>query len=186
MKSENTLEPIEMASVQQNAEMREERYRYSRKMLETYPEHFLYGSSRPDALKALEKLKETMDKEGHMDHWIYHDKYVCRIQRNTFGDWCGYVGVPAGHPCHGMNYNEVDNDVEVHGGLTFSELVHNWAKDRMWFFGFDCGHAFDINFISIRTGMNFPEMTYKDKEYVTAETNKLAKQLEEMEKKNKK
>lgn len=30
----------------------------------------------------------------------------CLIVRNTFGAWCGYVGVPPGHPLHGVKYSD--------------------------------------------------------------------------------
>ena len=33
----------------------------------------------------------------------------------------GYVLIPEGHPLHGTHYNNIN--VDVHGGLTFSELV---------------------------------------------------------------
>lgn len=28
--------------------------------------------------------------------------YPCRMRRNAFGAWCGYVGLPPGHPWHGL------------------------------------------------------------------------------------
>lgn len=40
---------------------------------------------------------------------------------------CGYVRVPAKHPWHGMNYDEIDAD--VHGGLTFSQIEPCKHKD---------------------------------------------------------
>lgn len=44
----------------------------------------------------------------------------CLAVRNLWvtGSWCGYVGVPPGHPAHGANYHDVD--ARVHGGLTFA------------------------------------------------------------------
>ena len=38
----------------------------------------------------------------------------------------GYVFIPKEHPLHGVDYNEVYNmypDLEVHGGLTFSDYA---------------------------------------------------------------
>jgi hypothetical protein len=64
----------------------------------------------------------------------------CQIKRNPhMGMLCGYVGVPSGHLLFGRHYDEVDAHVEVHGGITFAE-----ARDGLWQFGFDCGHAWDI------------------------------------------
>lgn len=38
-----------------------------------------------------------------------------------FGWGNGYVLIPEDSPLHGKDYNDID--VDVHGGLTFSELV---------------------------------------------------------------
>ena len=73
----------------------------------------------------------------------------------------GYVAVPPEHPLHGVNYNDVDN-IEVHGGLTFSNSMEEikadgWHDDTecigfdsfddipkdYWVFGFDTAHAYD-------------------------------------------
>lgn len=69
-------------------------------------------------------------------------KYDCLIVRNHMGALCGYVGVPPGHPFHGVDYGtcpvacEQDRDedaweycehrpdqmVTVHGGVNFAEF----------------------------------------------------------------
>lgn len=62
------------------------------------------------------------------------------------GDYyCGYVGVPPSHPLYQINYMQVDDDVDVNGGLTYSRMADSWrtTKDEFkdyWFFGFDCAH----------------------------------------------
>lgn len=72
--------------------------------------------------------------------------------RSRFGNWCGYAGVPPGHPWYQSDYNDVD--VSVHGGLTYAEFcdetggpICHVAKPgepaRVWWLGFDCGHAMD-------------------------------------------
>lgn len=55
----------------------------------------------------------------------------------------GYVGVPPGHPWYGINYNSID--VDVHGGLTFSEhkLPFCELDDEIWWVGFDVCHYGD-------------------------------------------
>ena len=82
----------------------------------------------------------------------------CLAVRNPrAGYWCGYVGVPPGHPLHGKDYSEVD--FEVHGGLTFADECtpgENEAQgichvpepgepDHVWWLGFDCAHAWDFS-----------------------------------------
>jgi hypothetical protein len=84
----------------------------------------------------------------------------------------GYVLIPEGNVLHGVHYNDID--VDVHGGLTFSELVDSdmvdvWpelSKDDIgsWMIGFDTCHYQD-------TPNNWPE------ESVLEETNRLKKIL---------
>jgi hypothetical protein len=83
--------------------------------------------------------------------------FVCLALRNDrSGNWCGYLGVPPGHPWHGKDYGELD--VRVHGGLTYGEkcmedprpdrerVCHvplEGESDDVWWLGFDCHHACD-------------------------------------------
>lgn len=67
----------------------------------------------------------------------------------------GYVIIPTGHKLHGMSYDDIENkfDIQVHGGLTFGELLtENWvdhwpelnADDvGSWMVGFDTCHYRD-------------------------------------------
>jgi hypothetical protein len=72
------------------------------------------------------------------------------------GHWCGYVGVPPGHPWHGVEASEIA--VDVHGGLNFADACTHDERpprerichvpeagesDAVWWLGFDCLHAFD-------------------------------------------
>ena len=60
----------------------------------------------------------------------------------------GYVVLPKGHKYHGSEYDEID--VNVNGGLTFSESVDSLDWDELtekdkggWVIGFDTAHAWD-------------------------------------------
>ncbi len=80
----------------------------------------------------------------------------CMIVRNRRGALCGYVGVGPDHPTHGKDYHEC-RDVRVHGGLTFAggcaesgdpskfvcHIPQPGRPDKVWWFGFDCAHAYD-------------------------------------------
>lgn len=57
---------------------------------------------------------------------------------------CGYVGLPEGHPLHGIQCDHVE-DVAVHGGLTFSGQAASlgWPDDGLWYLGLDCAHLGD-------------------------------------------
>lgn len=86
----------------------------------------------------------------------------------------GYVLIPEGHPLHGKPYDDIE--VDVHGGLTFSELVdedmiNHWGEKLLskediggWLVGFDTAHYSD-------NMCNWP------KEAVQAEANRLRDQL---------
>lgn len=78
---------------------------------------------------------------------------ACLALRNSFGAWCGYVGVPPSHRLHGHPYRDVDTYIDVHGGLTFaaacapdpdpSKGICHEAATEVWWFGFDCLHCGD-------------------------------------------
>lgn len=87
--------------------------------------------------------------------WVDSDTDLdCLIVRNRWGSLCGYVGVPAGHSLYEVPYQRID--VDVHGGLTFSDkcadsddgtgICHipfeGRTHDIHWL-GFDCGHFSD-------------------------------------------
>ncbi len=113
------------------------------------------------------------------------DGFACILHRN--GSWCGYVAVPPGHPWHGKGYDEVrvanDEWPDVHGGLTYSEKCHGAVchvakpgeSDDVWWLGFDCNHSGDVSLSDI-TAPGLRYGTYRDVEYVRAETMKLAAQ----------
>lgn len=119
----------------------------------------------------------------------------CLLSRNPFGfNWCGYVGVPKNHPFFGRDYSRLR--FEVHGGLSYSRecnghLCHGGDSPSVsasvtlqpiWWFGFDCGHAYDLRpgdaAIQRAIGLRpWVPPFYRNKRYVTTETEKLASQL---------
>lgn len=132
-------------------------------------------------------------------HWVDQATDLdCLMVRNRSGQWCGYVAVTEEHPLFGQDYEAAD--VEVHGGLTFADFCDENAPeghgichmplpgrpDKVWWFGFDTGHAWDISPILAVTcpelyrtysGEAWPANSYKDVTYVQAECESLAKQL---------
>lgn len=118
----------------------------------------------------------------------------CLISRGPSGALCGYVGVPPGHPWHGMDYDRID--VDVHGGLTYADacdegghICHVPAPGRpkdVWWLGFDCAHAFDLcpryeDLYKDRPWLSpvctTPLGVYRDVAYVRAEVTGLARQV---------
>lgn len=125
-----------------------------------------------------------------------HAGLPCLAIRNRLGAWCGYAAVPRSHPYYGMHHEMTDLD--AHGGLTYTGLCHGGIchvpapgePDDVWWFGFDCAHAFDFTpalneipeIVALRAQYHTPpewEDVYRPLAYVQAETNKLAEQLAE-------
>lgn len=143
------------------------------------------------------------DNEPDKVQWN-HAGFACLAVRNRMGAWCGYVGVPNGHPDYEKHYDNVD--VHVHGGLTYSNkcqpegpichIPEPGFPDDVWWLGFDLLHGGDDSpgMMKIRTDLD-PERkiekkfedefgplnrwrdVYRNLKYVTKETNHLAKQL---------
>jgi hypothetical protein len=119
-----------------------------------------------------------------------HAGLPCFTNRHPrYGFWCGYAGVAPGHPHYGKNYQQLE--VEVHGGLTYSApcwpICHTpkpGEPDDVWWFGFDCGHAWDLSpgrrmgRCGLDAERDDPEWkTYRDLAYVRRQTELLAEQL---------
>ena len=126
------------------------------------------------------------------------------VRHPTMGNWCGYVAVSEGHPYFGKDYKDVgkeytdvETDIDCHGGLTFSGFCREDDKehgichvpapgepDRVWWLGFDCGHAYDlapglvatIESIGCRS---WPGDVYRNLAYVQKECAEIARQLHE-------
>lgn len=118
----------------------------------------------------------------------------CLVKRSPLGgNLCGYVGVSEGHPWLGKDYDDID--AEVHGGLTYAGFCQEGDEartichipgpgepGRLYWLGFDCGHAWDVS-----PGMDArypdffrdPTVTYKTVAYVKAECARLAAQAAE-------
>jgi hypothetical protein len=137
------------------------------------------------------------DSEDDRYEWR-HGGYPCLAVRGPMGAWCGYVGLPPGHPWHGKDYDSVD-DVEVHGGLTYSKDCHGLICHTpregepadVWWIGFDCAHCFDLvpgmEALLIKIGHQKQctvlqeEDVYRDLAYVEREVNSLARQAKRKE-----
>jgi len=59
---------------------------------------------------------------------------------------CGYVGIPKEHKFYGIDYSNIESDIYVHGGLTYSNNDEAYPiKSDLWWLGFDAAHAGDTN-----------------------------------------
>lgn len=140
-------------------------------------------------------------------------KCIVLVNHNTIR--CGYVAVDKSSPLYGKDYDELNNKVDVHGGVTYSdhlEYVTSRAEDmELWGIGFDCGHYNDL--FAVEDALKYgivEEKTYKafkhlndislsfrpdtifgvpnvcDTEYVKCEVIRLAEQIKELEDNNEK
>lgn len=116
----------------------------------------------------------------------------CLMKRNILGAWCGYVGVPEGHPWYEKSYAELDESVDVHGGLTYDghcqegdearticHIVAPGEPDNVWWLGFDCAHWNDL-MPTKKFQAGWPLIAhevYRDVAYVQAEIDRLAQQV---------
>lgn len=62
---------------------------------------------------------------------------------------CGYVAVPKDHPFYGKEYCDIEDKIEVHGGLTFSGKLKD--LEDLWF-GWDYAHYGDFTWPFVMTG----------------------------------
>ena len=96
----------------------------------------------------------------------------------------GYVAVPPEHPFHGKHYDEVNETVNVHGGLTFAEKAGDCISCMA-----DCGEA--INFDSFDEipkdywvfgfdTMHWGDDETLDRNWCINETNNLLSQFEDI------
>ncbi len=146
---------------------------------------------------------------GEMVDGIWHDEpdrvefkhagIQCLAKRGPHGNWCGYVGVPPGHPWHGehgINYREDSlGEVDVHGGITYSAACDHdngichvpepGEPEHLFWQGFDCGGAFDLQPMVLTWSLNrggYEGMgigdVYRDLAFVTAEIKRLAEQAQ--------
>lgn len=127
---------------------------------------------------------EVSVKEHPEKYEFVHASLRCKVNRNTFYCWCGYVTLPESHPLFGKPMEVIEKLVVVHGDLTY-------GNKQEGVYGFDCGHLEDMHPMSAylaKVMPNFKELddslflggkprTYKDYQFVVRETKLLAEQL---------
>jgi hypothetical protein len=91
------------------------------------------------------------------------------VLNNKLQHRCGYVGIDKENPLYEIDYNELENYIFVHGGLTYSGYLDFLQKD-LWYFGYDCGHSMDKNIIN-------PNGIERTLNYCVDECENLANQL---------
>jgi hypothetical protein len=101
------------------------------------------------------------------------DGFKTEIRRNSeLGHLCGYVFLDRNHKYYGINYNDLD--IDVHGGLTFSE-----QEGKYWKIGFDCAHGGDyVPYSNPKYRSNRINVEeYRNVEYVRTEIKNIINQM---------
>lgn len=119
--------------------------------------------------------------EAEPDHleWAEGSIY-CVIQRTPMGTFCGYVGIPHGHPLYGASYKDDRFAMlDVHGGLSFSsrELpgTDKPFSGHLWWLGFHCANVYDYVPDSELNYGTKDIRAYKDRAFVVNEVNGVAR-----------
>lgn len=125
------------------------------------------------------------DGEPDKAQWE-HNGVACMVRRGPMGAWCGYVGVPPGHPLYDGHDEPA---LECHGGVTYGARCDGDEEtgichvpgpgdpDPLYWIGFDCGHSWDVVptvDAKFRLG---GDQVYRDYGYVRQETERLADQV---------
>lgn len=115
--------------------------------------------TREERIKAMGE-GPWVDEPDHVA-WRSAHGYPCILHRALHasdkggGHWCGYVGVPPGHPWHGQPMDSSFDGPEqprVHGGITYAEPCNGHIchvpepgeSDDVFWLGFDAAHAGDL------------------------------------------
>jgi len=78
-------------------------------------------------------LHKGLDPDFKIGDW--------NINLNMIGGWGnGYVGIPIWHPFYKKDYDELNEYIQIHGGLTFSDYDD---EENLWIIGFDTNHPMD-------------------------------------------
>lgn len=59
--------------------------------------------------------------------------------------YCGYVGIDKTNDLFEVNYHDdkIEEKIDVHGGVTFSDFGNQYLDKKLWWLGFDCAHYGD-------------------------------------------
>jgi len=106
-------------------------------------EHAVGTGEHYDLLDRTTWSSGPWDKEPDAVAFQYHGLWCSIARHPLMGTLNGYVRVPAGHPWHGIGYEQLRHVVDVHGGPTFADCGDAGDEDA-WYVGFDCGHSFDF------------------------------------------
>lgn len=129
--------------------------------------------------------------EPNMVKWVDQATgLACLILRaSELGHLCGYVRIPRRHPLYAHGWQRRVEKLQAHGGITFTGEMHRQGGGKRpgrWI-GFDCAHAWDLVPGFEELGfkdkfVNNSKGAYRDIAYVTAQVERMARQVKAMAK----
>lgn len=77
----------------------------------------------------------------HTDKYKNYKYYILNLGTHP----TAYIAIPKGHKLYEKDYNDIYNicDIDVHGGLTYSDNKLMGISSDNWFIGWDYAHAGD-------------------------------------------
>ena len=77
----------------------------------------------------------------HADKYKNYKYYILNLGIHP----TAYIAIPKGHKLYGQEYNDIYDicDIDVHGGLTYSDHNLMGINSEDWFIGWDYAHAGD-------------------------------------------
>ena len=129
------------------------------------------------------------DDECDRDSWTDEATGLpCIIKRHPrSGHWCGYVGLPAGHPWRDLPLATDGGGPEVHWGVTYQgdcdgdpingvcHVAEPGHPDDVQWIGFDCAHSGDLSPGYAKQFQDWDD-EYRREGYVRAECASMARQ----------
>ena len=98
-----------------------------------------------------------------------------------------YIEIPKGHLLYGMSYGEIydkDYNIDVHGGLTYSDNHLQILENGNWFIGWDYAHWSDYMPFYDEISISLKKWTTELKKWTTdeiiEECKKAIEQIEEI------
>lgn len=97
-----------------------------------------------------------------------------------------YVQIPFDHPYYGKSYDDID--IDVHGGLTYSEDYLNLENEKItncWFIGWDYAHCGDYLGFWLNYSSEFTHSHKWTTKEIREDVMKVCRQLKDIENKEK-
>jgi hypothetical protein len=116
--------------------------------------------------------------------WITKSGFRAIVIFNQNGQYrCGYVGVEKDSGYYGVENSDVDEHLNVHGGITFSGHL-NGLPENIWWIGYDCAHSGDLVKWPYSPDSSWSKGVERSLEYCVKECESLALQLSYIPMKN--